>query len=163
MVINDEPLLRFVRSQPEIESTRAVMPTLFRWARTMEGLREVHGRNGEHLSAGKSVLFLTSSAASRKVLTRTLLASVNSLEPGGDQRPHRHSSVALTLPIDCDGVFSMVDGERVDWVPDCLMLTPPNMIHSHHNHGSRMMLSLVVQDTGLHTELRTTNFAWTDR
>jgi len=25
-----------------------------------------------------------------------------------------------------------------------------------------MMRSFVVQDTGLHTELRTTNFAWTD-
>jgi hypothetical protein len=34
--------------------------------------------------------------------------------------------------------------------------------HSHHNRGPEMMRSFVVQDTGLHSQLRTTNFGWTD-
>lgn len=47
-------------------------------------------------------------------------------------------------------------------LPDTLFVTPPNAVHSHHNRGGAMMRGYVVQDTGLHSQLRTTNFSWAD-
>lgn len=159
MMVTNEPELAYLRAA---SGESAIAPTLFRAEATDEYLRAVHGRNGEQLSAGKSVVFLTAMMAERRVTTPTMLSSINTLEAGGDQRPHRHSSVALTLSIAGEGVYSLVDGERVDWLPDTLFVTPPNVVHSHHNRGPAMMRSYVVQDTGLHSQLRTTNFGWSD-
>jgi gentisate 1,2-dioxygenase len=161
-------ILMMVTNEPEIAYLRgatgesAIAPTLFRAEISEDHLRAVHGRNGEQMSAGKSVIFLTAAMAERRVTTPTLLSSINTLEAGGDQRAHRHSSAALTLCIAGEGVYSMVDGERVDWLPDTLFVTPPGAVHSHHNRGIAMMRSYVVQDTGLHSQLRTTNFDWCD-
>mgnify|MGYP002723423469 CR=1 FL=1 len=164
----ERAILMMVTNEPEIAYLRAgagesdIAPTLFRGEDIDEHLRSVHGRNGEQRSAGKSVVFLTAMMAERRVTTPTLLSSINTLEAGGDQRPHRHSSAALTLSIAGEGVYSTVDGERVDWLPDTLFVTPPNAVHSHHNRGNAMMRSYVVQDTGLHSQLRTTDFGWAD-
>jgi gentisate 1,2-dioxygenase len=160
--VTNEPELAYLRAEPDATTRAAIRPTLFPAEETARHLRSVHGRNGEQRAAGKSVVFLTELMEARRLTTPTLLVAINSLEPGGDQRPHRHSSAALTLSIAGEGVYSTVDGERVDWSPDVLFVTPPGALHSHHNPGTQMMQAFVVQDTGLHSELRTTNFAWAD-
>lgn len=162
LAVTNEPELAYLRAEPDPMMRAAIRPTLFPAEETAEHLRSVHGRNGEQRAAGKSVVFLTELMETRRLTTPTLLAAVNSLEPGGNQRPHRHSSAALTLSIAGEGVYSLVDGERVDWSPNVVFVTPPGAVHSHHNPGPRMMEAFVVQDTGLHSELRTTNFAWGD-
>lgn len=159
MQVTNEPELAYLRATP---AETEIRPTLFAREIAEQHLRNVHGRNGAQRAAGKSVVFLTAMMESRRVTTPTLLAALNTLEAGADQRAHRHSSAALTLCIQGAGVHSMVDGERVDWMPDTLFVTPPGAEHSHHNRGAAMMLSFVVQDTGLHSELRTTNFSWTE-
>jgi len=161
MLVTNEPELAYLRAEPG-EASRSIRPTLFAAEATERHLRAVHGRNGEQRAAGKSVVFLTTLMEARRVTTPTLLTSINSLEPGGDQRPHRHSSAALTLSIAGEGVYSMVEERRVDWSPYVLFVTPPNKVHSHHNRGRELMRSFVAQDTGLHAQLRTTNFSWTD-
>jgi gentisate 1,2-dioxygenase len=157
--VTNEPELAYLRAAPD---ATAIQPTLFSVEVTDQHLRNVHGRNGEQKSAGKSVVFLTGMMEERRVTTPTLLSAINTLEPGADQRPHRHSSAALTLSIQGEGVFSRLDGAEIPWEPDTLFLTPPMAEHSHHNRGTEMMRSFVVQDTGLHSQLRTTNFGWTD-
>ncbi|OJY53879.1 MAG: hypothetical protein BGP17_07520 [Sphingomonas sp. 67-41] len=159
MLVTNEPELDYLRAGPD---ETAIEPTLFPGEIIEQHLRNVHGRNGEQQAAGKSVVFLTAMMAERRVTTPTLLSAINTLEPGADQRPHRHSSAALTLSIQGEGVYSTLDGERIDWLPDTLFVTPPMAEHSHHNRGREMMRSFVVQDTGLHSQLRTTNFGWTD-
>ena len=162
LVVANTPELCYLRAGPSDLSHTAIRPTLFLFEDSMAHLQSVHGRNSENLAAGKSVIFLTDLMKERRVTTPTMLSSFNSLEPGGDQRPHKHSSVALTLCIQGDGVYSQVDGVKVPWRPDTVIVTPPNAVHSHHNRGDKMMLSFVVQDTALHAQLRTTNFSWTD-
>jgi gentisate 1,2-dioxygenase len=161
MLVTNEPELAYLRAVPAESATVSILPTLFPSDLIESHVREVHNRAGEQRSAGKSVIFVTHLMEKRRVTTPTLLSSINTLEPGGNQRPHKHSSAALTLCITGEGVHSLVDGQRIDWQPDVLMVTPPGAIHSHHNEGAKMMRSFVVQDTGLHTELRTTNFSWT--
>ncbi len=163
MVFTDEPLISYLRGRADPAAGRRVAPALFTFDRVEQGLRDVHGQNGEQLAAGKSVLLVTEPMAARKLATPGLLASYNSLEAGGDQRPHLHCSGALTLSIAGEGVHSQVDGVAVPWEPDTLIVTPPYAEHSHHNRGPEMMLSFVVQDTALYTELRTLHFEWTDQ
>ena len=163
MVVGNEPELAYLRAAAGSEAAQAIRPTLFRSEEIERHLSEVHGRNAEQRAAGKSVVFLTELMAQRRVTTPTMLCSINSLEAGGDQRPHRHSSAALTLSIAGEGVHSLVDGNKVPWEPDTVIVTPPGAVHSHHNRGTAMMRSFVAQDTGLHTELRTTGFRWTDQ
>ena len=162
LVISNEPELSYLRASADPEATAAIKPTHYRAEDIDRCLSDVHAHTGELKAAGKSVLFLTELMEQRRVATPTIMAAINSLEPGGDQRPHRHSSAALTLAIQGEGVHSMMDGEEIPWEPDTVIVTPPYVEHSHHNRGSTMMRSFVVQDTGLYTELRSSRFTWTD-
>ena len=86
--------------------------------------------------------------------------AMNTLEPGGDQRPHRHNGAAITLAIEGKGIHSMIEDERIDWSTGAAQITPATALHSHHNRGDRRMESLVVQDEGLHFYTRTPGFSW---
>lgn len=162
MVFSDEPVISYMRAKANEAAEGRIAPAYFDFDKIESGLRAVHGSNAEQKTAGKSVLLVTPPMAERKVATPGLLASYNSLEAGGDQRAHKHSSAALTLSIQGEGVFSRVDGEQVAWQADTLIITPPYAVHSHHNRGADMMLSFVVQDTALYTEMRTIAFEWTE-
>jgi gentisate 1,2-dioxygenase len=47
------------------------------------------------------------------------------------------------------------DGERFDWEPHGVFITPPGLWHSHHNESGHPAHILPIQDAGLHTHLRT--------
>jgi len=160
--VSDEPLFHLLGVADSGSTERKTDFAHFQASRIATGLDEVHARHGEQKSAGKCVVFCTPANVQLRLLTPTLLASVNSLEPGGDQRPHFHNSAALTLSVRGESVFSLVNGERIDWMPGAAILTPPGAVHSHHNCGASRMLSFVAQDTGLHTYLQTVGFEWTD-
>jgi len=162
MLFTDEPLVRYLHVTGGTETAASIRPTLFPRAVVDGHLDAVHGRNEPQMSAGKSVTYVTELMADWRLTTPSLIAAINTLEPGGDQRPHKHSSCALTLPIEEEGVFSKLDGEDIPWEPDTLFVTPPYAVHSHHNRGLRMMRAFVVQDTALHSGLRSISFQWTD-
>ena len=157
--VSDQPLFNYLGARPDGERD-SLQLVHYSKQRIDEGLDEVHDREGPQNSAGKCVVFVTAAMAHLRLVTPSMLASVNSLEPGGGQRPHRHNSVALTIAMECDNVYSMVAGRRIDWVEGAVMLTPAGAVHSHHNRGAKMMRSFVAQDTGLHTHLQTTSFSW---
>jgi gentisate 1,2-dioxygenase len=92
----------------------------------------------------------------------SIVLAINSLDPHRQQRPHHHNSVAVTMPIRCDRVHSVIDGQRVDWKQYTPMITPPAAMHEHINEGDEMMMSLVVQDGGMHYHLRTIGFGFGD-
>ena len=90
----------------------------------------------------------------------SIALAMNSLDAHENQRPHRHNSVAMTLPIQCDRVYSVIEGERFDWHQYAIMITPPANLHEHRNEGDAMMRSLVVQDGSLYYHLRTIGFSF---
>ena len=77
-----------------------------------------------------------------------------------DQRPHRHNGVAITLSIQGEGVYSMIEGQRVDWIEYGAQVTPPAHLYSHHNRGNQRVKSLIFQDEALHYYTRTSGFSW---
>jgi gentisate 1,2-dioxygenase len=159
----NEPELAFAGVRPPYPEYNTVVHAAHFDAATIDAkLDLVHRREGEQRTAGKSVIFATT--AQRRMLTvlPSLTAAVNTLEPSGNQRPHRHNAAALTLAIEGTGVHSMMAGNRIDWIPFGLMVTPPQVVHSHHNRGPHMMKSFVVQVGALYYQLRISGFAWTD-
>ncbi|QHE84592.1 hypothetical protein [Hydrogenophaga sp. BPS33] len=158
----NEPELSYAGARaPEPQHNRVVAPAFFSGAIVDEKLGLVHQRTGPQATAGKSVIFSTTPLARMRTILPSLTAAVNTLEIGGDQRPHRHNAAALTLAIESEGIHSLIDGQRLDWIPFGLMVTPPQAVHSHHNRGPRMMKSFVVQDGALYYQLRNPGFSWT--
>ena len=68
--------------------------------------------------------------------------------------------MAITLALQSEGIYSMIEGTRVDWSDGAAAITPATLLHSHHNRGPRRMRSLVVQDEGLHLYTRTPGFSF---
>jgi gentisate 1,2-dioxygenase len=111
-------------------------------------------------ASGRALHLTSEKLDAQQAIHPTIKIAINSLDAQSNQRPHRHNSVALTLPIVADRVHSVIEGERLDWHPFALMITPPAERHEHRNEGDEMMLSLVVQDGGLYFRCRTIGFSF---
>ena len=109
---------------------------------------------------GKSISFGTAGLDADHVALPSFTFSMNSLSPGEMQRPHQHNAVAVTLIVQGERCYSMIDQRRVDWQPWTVMITPPAEMHSHHNDGDRLAQFLIVQDGGLHYHARTMGFSY---
>ncbi len=157
----NEPLLAYESLQPDPAVTSRVCVAHWPASAIAERLDVVHKRARTGTESGRAVQFSTSSMAPARHPIPTMNVAMNTLEPGGDQRPHRHNGVAITLAVKGEGVYSMIEDERIDWVSGAAQITPPSELHSHHNRGSDMMCSLVIQDEGLHFYTRTPGFSWT--
>lgn len=119
----------------------------------------IHRRVDDGTQSGKAVLFSRADLEANHLATPTVAFAYNSLPPGEDQPPHRHNAAALTLCVEGEGVYSMVDGRKVDWTDRAVMVTPPSALHSHHNRGPEMMYSVVAQDGGVFYNARTLGYA----
>ena len=104
------------------------------------------------------MVFSSESQAHRRNALPTLTLALNSLPAGEAQRAHKHNSIAVSLVVQGDDCYSMVDGARKDWSPWATTVTPPGAVHSHHNEGGKQALFLIVQDGGLYYHARTVGF-----
>ncbi len=111
-------------------------------------------------TAGVAIQFSTPETLPSRNTIPMINTALNTLESGGDQRAHRHNGAALTLAIQAESVYSKIENEKVNWEDGVVLITPGTELHSHHNRGSKRMMSFVVQDEGLHFYLRTTGFSW---
>jgi gentisate 1,2-dioxygenase len=158
--VTNEPLLAF-------ESLRAPAPGQSRTETTHwphgsieQHLQTVYDRPKTAETSGISIQFSTPATAPSRNTIPMINTAINTLESGGDQRPHRHNGAAITLAIEGEGIHSMIEDQEVPWVSGAAQITPGAELHSHHNRGNRRMRSFVVQDEGLHFYLRTTGFSW---
>jgi gentisate 1,2-dioxygenase len=161
LCVTNEPELAYARvPAPDVSQNAAITPAFFSGRKIDEALGVVHSRSGPQQTAGKSVLLATTPLAHMKSLLPSLTAAMNTLEAGGDQRSHQHNAAALTLSIQGQGVYSKVGGQRIDWIPFGVIVTPPQAMHSHHNRGDGMMKSFVIQDGALYYHCRNAGFRW---
>jgi gentisate 1,2-dioxygenase len=159
-VATNEPQLAFERLEPPAPGRAPVAAVHYPAAEIRRRLLGIHrdprGRN----MPGKSVNFGSAALESSRTTTPTFTLAMNSLLPGEAQRAHRHNAIAVTLVVSGDRCYSMIDGKRVDWEPNAVMITPPAELHSHHNEGDGMALFLIVQDGGLYYHCRTMGFSF---
>lgn len=159
-IVTNEPELAFERMRPPRSAERMVEVAHFPAARIEEELDQVREKLAGKLAAGLSVVFATEGLENRRNISPSFTLAMNQLEPGGIQIPHSHNSVAVSLAIMGEHCYSMVGGERKDWMPFVTMVTPPASVHSHHNEGARLANWLIVQDGGLYYHCRTMNFRY---
>ena len=159
--VTNEPELAFhglPAPEPSKSPTVAARYPRESWMAELTSARDINsqdeGRSGQ-------ALHLTSERNGKTdSLHPTIKVAINSLDPGSRQRPHRHNSVAMTLPLQSKRVHSVIEGERLDWHPFAMMITPPAELHEHCNEGDDLMLSLVIQDGGLYFRCRTIGFSF---
>lgn len=161
-IVTNEPQLAFESLSPPQSGAAPTDPVHFpgdEVERQIELLYQV-GR-GQDI-AGSALIFSSERQEAIRNVLPTLTVAMNSLPPGKAQRPHRHNSVAVSLVIQGEGCYSIVDGRRKDWSQWATTVTPATAVHSHHNDGSRMAMFLIVQDGGIYYFTRALGFEFTD-
>ena len=162
--VHDEPLLRYLGVQA---TTRQFSPTLYRRDAILAALEAVVRDPSSAHANRLSVLLGHRLFPQTMTITHVIWAMFGLLPVAAVQAPHRHQSVAVDLVVDAKpGCYTMVgrtlgadgrikDGERFDWKPHSVFITPPGLWHSHHNESGYPAHILPIQDAGLHTHLRT--------
>ena len=158
--ITNEPQLAFERLEPPKPGQAVLQAVHFPAVEIARRFEVVYARPKTGKESGRAILFSTAAVGACTNLLPSINVAINTLEAGGDQRPHRHNGVAVTLALHGESVHSMIEDERIDWSVGAAQITPPTELHSHHNRGSDRMVSLVVQDEGLHYYTRTPGFSW---
>ena len=158
--VTNEPLLAFDNLQapaPGQARTEAV-----HWPHTEieRHLQRLYKRAKTDETTGVAIVFSSPALAPSKNTMPMINTAINTLESGGDQRPHRHNGAAITLAIEGEGIHSTIEGEEIQWVSGAAQITPAAELHAHHNRGNRRMRSFVIQDEGLHFYLRTPGFSF---
>ena len=159
-LVTNEPLLFFEQLSPSLDKNSNVLASHWPYEKTISFLEDRYKRPKTKETSGVAVLFSTEETLPSRNTIPSINTSINTLESGGDQRPHRHNGVAITLAIEGEKVYSMIEDEKIFWKNGVAQITPASELHSHHNRGKKRMISFVVQDEGLHWYLRTTGFSW---
>ena len=162
--VHDEPLLRYLGTTA---TQRQFPPTLYRRDEIHKALDVVIHDRSSATANRLSVLLGSRVFPQTMTITHVMWAMFGILPVNAVQAPHRHQSVAVDLVVDAKpGCYTMVggalgadgrikDGERFDWEPHGVFVTPPGLWHSHHNESGHPAHILPIQDAGLHTHLRT--------
>lgn len=159
-VVTNEPQLAFQGLEPPPRERRAGAPAHFLAERIDAQIEALHQKPAAEDMPGFAVVFSSESMEAKRNIHPTMTLAMNSLPAGEVQRPHHHNSIAVTLCVEGEGGYSITGGERTDWSPHAVFVTPPGAVHSHHNEGPALAKFLIVQDGGLYYHCRTMGFAY---
>ena len=159
-VASNEPLLAFERLRAPAPGEAVVETTHWPAAEINRQLEAIYSRPITPDAPSHYVLFGSPALAPSTNTIPSINASINTLPPGCDQRAHHHNGVAVTLALQGEGVYSLIDGQRCDWVTGAAQITPAVAVHSHHSRGTQRMRSLIFQDEALHYYTRTPGFGY---
>jgi gentisate 1,2-dioxygenase len=159
-VTTNEPQLHFEGLQPPAPGAAPIQPALYPMAEIRRRLLDVYLDPRGAAMPGKSINLGNVALEGSRTTTPSFTLALNSLLPGEAQRGHRHNAVAVTLVLAGERCYSLIDGERADWEPHTVMITPPTAFHSHHNDGADLALFLIVQDGGVYYHCRTMGFSY---
>jgi gentisate 1,2-dioxygenase len=159
-ITTNEPQLQFEGLEPPAPGRAPIRPALYPMAEIRRRLLGVYLDPRGAAMPGKSINLGNVDLESSRTTTPSFTLALNSLLPGEAQRGHRHNAVAVTLVLAGERCYSLIDGERADWEPLTVMITPPTAFHSHHNEGNDLALFLIVQDGGVYYHCRTMGFSY---
>ena len=159
-IVTNEPQLAFEHAQPPAPGQAPILPVHFPAEEIRRQLDWIHSQPREKVATGKAVSLGNAALEKQRTCLPSFTLAMNSLAPGETQRAHRHNAVAVTLIVQGEGCYSTIEGQRMPWEQDAVMVTPPGDLHSHHNEGPERALFLIVQDGGLHYHTRTMGFSF---
>lgn len=158
-IVSNEPQLMHERLMPPARSDALVEAAHFPGGVIDAELDRARARlSGQAQVAGLAVVLSSARLEGSRNISPTITFAMNQLSPGGSQTAHSHNSVAVSLAVQGERCYSVVDGKRKDWSPFVTLVTPPTSVHSHHNDGTRLANWLIAQDGGIHYHCRTMGF-----
>jgi quercetin dioxygenase-like cupin family protein len=161
-IVTNEPQLAFEHLRAPASGQAPTQPVHFpadEITRQIDLLYRV-GRGPD--IAGSALIFSSTQQEAIRNVLPTLTVAMNSLPPGEGQRPHKHNSMAMSLIIEGEGCYSIVDGQRKEWSKWATTITPATSVHEHHNAGPRRAMFLIVQDGGIYYYTRALGFEFAD-
>ena len=159
-LVTNEPQLRFEDTRAPAASESSVDVVHFPAAEIDRQIDMLYAVDRGENVAGIALIFSSKKQLERRNITPTMTLAMNTLPPGDFQRAHRHNSVAVTLVVQGDDCFSVVNGQRKNWSAWATTVTPPESLHAHFNDGETMAKFLIVQDGGLYYHARTMGFSF---
>lgn len=80
----------------------------------------------------RNLVMLNPMEGNNYATSRNIVAAYQMIMPGERARTHRHSASALRLILDVEpGIYTVVNGARIDMANDCVVLTPGWCWHGH--------------------------------
>lgn len=161
-LVTNEPMLAFENLRAPNASERPTELVHYPAVEIKRQLDLLYQIDQDENVAGMALVMSSDKQQAGRNVLPSLTLAMNTLAPGAVQRAHKHNSVAVSLVIQGEKCFSMIDGKRKDWAPWATTITPPTSVHSHHNDGSERALFLIVQDGGLYYHARAMGFEFVD-
>lgn len=160
--VSNAPHLAFERTRAPSEDAVPTGVVHYRADEVSRQIELLYDVGTEDDIAGIALIFSSDRQMEGRNILPTLTLAMNTLPSGGAQRAHKHNAVAVSLVVQGQGCYSMIDGQRKDWAPWATTITPPTSVHSHHNDGPDLANFLIVQDGGLYYHARAMGFEFAD-
>ncbi len=146
-VVTDEPLLASLGCTALPFDETQVLSTHFT-AKAIAAQLEDLGKQAGESATPVNLRFASSQFEVRGCVAPAICAGIATLEPEVSQSAHCHDVDTISLALECQGAYSMIEGNQIDCVTNAVMLTPACAEHAQHNGGETRMFSFYVQDLG---------------
>lgn len=112
-------------------------PAVWRFADAKKALDASHNMVPADQTERRNLILVNPIEGNTYATTRHLVAAYQCVMPGDRARTHRHSAAALRLVLHGkEGVYTIVNGTRIDMLPGEVLLTPAWCWHGHVNETS---------------------------
>ncbi|HLH78144.1 MAG TPA: cupin domain-containing protein [Candidatus Binataceae bacterium] len=109
-------------------------PALWRWSDARPALDEAARVVSTEQAERRNLALLNRSSGVTLPAAKNFVAAYQMVLAGEKARSHRHAAAALRLVVDTKpGVYTIVNGERLDMLPGDVVLTPAFCWHGHAN------------------------------
>ena len=109
-------------------------PAVWRFADAKKALDASHNMVPADQTERRNLILVNPIEGNTYATTRHLVAAYQCVMPGDRARTHRHSAAALRLVLHGkEGVYTIVNGTRIDMLPGEVLLTPAWCWHGHVN------------------------------
>ncbi len=109
-------------------------PAVWRFAVAKKALDASHNMVPADQTERRNLILVNPIEGNTYATTRHLVAAYQCVMPGDRARTHRHSAAALRLVLQGkEGVYTIVNGTRIDMLPGEVLLTPAWCWHGHAN------------------------------
>jgi gentisate 1,2-dioxygenase len=109
-------------------------PAVWRFAEAKKALDASHNMVPADQTERRNLILVNPIEGNTYATTRHLVAAYQCVMPGDRARTHRHTAAALRLVLHGkEGVYTVVNGTRIDMLPGEVLLTPSWCWHGHAN------------------------------
>ena len=113
-------------------------PAVWRFADAKHALDASHNMVPADQTERRNLIMVNPIEGNTYATTRHLVAAYQCVMAGDTARTHRHSAAALRLVLaGKPGVYTVVNGARIDMAPGDVVLTPAWCWHGHANESDR--------------------------